>query len=144
MPDNELWTRLLTADALKRGWHLTRAELDSDFLTDTFGREAFAYFLEDNICELLRALRRGEYQPRPIRRASIPKGPLATRPGTVIEIEDRVVLFAALRLVAPVIDSQLIDGAYSYRVKPKPDSERLFNESDVLAMPFVKSKTVRK
>src|SRR5690242_6402337 len=144
MQNVSLWTQLLSADALKRGWHLTRAELDNDFLTDTFGREAFAYFLDDNISELLRILEKSEFQPRPIRRASIPKAPLATRPGTVIEIEDRVVLFAALRLIAPPIDKKLGDSVYSYRVKQDSDGKALFYEGDVISLPFLKAKTVRK
>src|SRR5687768_15918045 len=106
---NALWDQLCTLDALKRGWHLTRTDTHQDFIAEPLARETFACFLEENLLEFLRILKLGDYQPTPLTRVSIPKGALATRPGTLLAIEDRVVLFAALRLIAPSIDTHLID-----------------------------------
>jgi hypothetical protein len=81
---NELWDQLCTIAALRRGWHLTRTDTNQDFITEPFARETFAYFLDENLSEILRILKLGDYQPTPLTRVSIPKGALGTRPGTLL------------------------------------------------------------
>jgi hypothetical protein len=141
---NWLWDELCTEAALKRGWHLTQSDAQQDIVEEPFSRETFAFFLEDNIRELRRTLRAGDYRPHPLTRIAIPKGNLGTRPGTLLSLEDRVVLFAALKLIAEPIDKTLIDEVYSYRVKSSDNRKSLFHESDVLSLPFLKNSTVKK
>jgi hypothetical protein len=114
---NDLWTKLCTTDALRKVWHLTRADLSQDFIEHPFAKEAFGYYLDPTLDSLLRVLNLGDFQVSPITRVAIPKGALATRPGTLISVADRVVLFAALRWIAEPIDKHLPENVYSYRLK---------------------------
>ena len=141
---NEIWAKLCTEEALRNGWHLTRTDTQTDFIEEPFAKETFAYFVDENIRELLRALQIGDFQPHPLTRVSIPKGTLATRPGTLLSLEDRVILFAALKLIAEPIDKQLIAEVYSYRVKKERNKSSLFYEGDAISLPFLKSQTVKK
>ena len=68
---NELWKNLCSRDALRRGWHLTHAEMKQDFVEEPYSKEIFAYFLDQNITEILRLLEGGEC---PNTTRSIPKG----------------------------------------------------------------------
>lgn len=144
MNENDLWERLCDEDALRCGWHLARVDMKTDFIEELYSKDTFGHFDDQNIQEILRLLKSGGYSPNPLARVPIPKGILATRPGTLLTVEDRTILFAALKLIAKTIDSKLIDEVYSYRVKKGDSRETLFNESDVIAMPFLKHKTVQK
>lgn len=42
--DNELWNKLCTLDALKKGWHLARTDMQQDFIKEPFSNETFGFF----------------------------------------------------------------------------------------------------
>lgn len=141
---NKIWERLCTLEALQRGWHLTRAEMYQDFVKEPLLKEAVGYFSEEILNELLRILKTEQYSPTPLRRVAIPKGSLGTRPGTVLALEDRIILFGALQLFARKLDEKLSDSVYSFRVKKKDAKNSLFYEGDAISLPFLKNKTVKK
>ena len=142
--NNKLWDELCVEKSLQKGWHLTRADMQRDFAKGPFSSEIFGYSSKENIKELLRLLKTGKYSPKPLIRVAIPKGTLGTRPGTILSVEDRVILFGALQLIAEPLDSKLNETVYSYRVKEGKRKNSLFLEGDAIALPFLKNKTVKK
>lgn len=150
MPDR-LWKKLTTdTSALDKGWHLTRAELRSDFIEDQIGVDAFAYNNTDQIEEIRRTLITESYHPSPLVSVDVPKGPLGVRPGSRISVRDRVVFYAIISLIAEKLDDLLPKpDVYSYRLKTKPTKDSLFKETDatelpmiVLRRPFLKKQTI--
>jgi hypothetical protein len=145
MPENELWSQLLTEKALKAGWHLARNDMRSDFVDDRFFADAVANNLGPYISELSRTLRAGTYKPRPLVPIDVPKSSLAVRPGTLVHLADRIVLFAIVRLIAPKLDELLPkEVVYSYRFKAEGNKSSLFHETDILDLPFLKRRTIQK
>lgn len=67
---------------------------------------------------------------------------MGTRPGSVPAIEDRVVLNAIVFLMASTIDEKFPDGVYSYRLKDPPERDSIFKESDILDLPYLKTRTI--
>jgi len=111
-------------------------------LNDPYRYEDFAFWLEDNLKITLDALERGDYHPKPLLKVDVPKSSLAVRPGSVLDIEDRIVLFAITCLIAPVLDKKLPDTAYSFRLKEKFDKDELFKDHEILEFPFLKKRTI--
>jgi Reverse transcriptase (RNA-dependent DNA polymerase) len=144
MQSNQLWNQLLEPTNLKAGWHLTRAELRKDFAERLLIEDAFALDLDGQIKELLRQLSTETFEPRPIIKVDVPKSNLAVRPGSILHIEDRVVLYSAIRLIASKVDANFSECVYSYRAKKGKNDKSLFHENDVLDIPFLKTKTIRR
>jgi hypothetical protein len=144
MPDNELWKKLLEPQTLKAGWYLARNDANSNFFEVPFYTDVITISFDQNINEIAKRLSSNTYHPSPITFTDVPKSTLAIRPGSLPEIEDRIVLQSIVRLLAPDVDKHLTDAVYSYRVKHKPSSASLFKESDVLDIPYSKAKTITK
>ena len=141
---NRLYSKLFSLDLLKRAWHLARNDLHAQILcTDPYRYSDYAFRLEDNLKGLLLRIEGGTYRPQPLLEIDVPKSTLAVRPGTVVEIEDRIVLFAILFLIAPILDKKLPPTVYSYRLKEKPDKQTLFKDMEILDFPFLKRTTIQ-
>lgn len=139
-----LWRQLLTPETITRGWHLARADVRQDFAEDHLSTDTYGHFLKQNVDETLNRVTTGTYQARPLFRIEVPKGVLSFRPGSVIPIQDRVVISAIVLLMAPRIDQQLSDSVYSWRLKdPIPKKGPIFRETDITDLPFLKKATVR-
>lgn len=119
-------------DLLKRAWHLARNDSRTDFIYDSFRYNDYAFRLEDNLKGLLIKIEAGSYYPQPLLEIDVPKSTLAVRPGTVVEIEDRIVLFAILCLIAPILDKKLPTTVYSYRLREKAHKEGLFKDVETV------------
>lgn len=144
MDVGKLWRQLLTKETLTRGWHLARADTQTDFAEDLYSTDSFAQTLPVQIEELINRVRAGTYQPLPLFRIEVPKGPLGFRPGSVIQIQDRVLLSAIVLLIAGEIDKKLPDTTFSWRLKdPIPKKGPIFANSDITDLPFLKKGTIR-
>lgn len=139
-----LWKNLLTDRVLKRGWHLARSDARQDFVEDLLSSDVYAVSLADNIRDCIERLSTETYRPRPLLRVEVPKGTLGLRPGTVPHIEDRLVLYSIVLLLAERADSELPDTVYSWRLRrPLPKKGGIFQESSAIDLPFLKHATVR-
>lgn len=85
-------------------------------------RQSIAMFeanLEENLQALMRDLKtRGRFQPRPLRRVHIPKGPPGsnqTRPLGIPVVRDRVAQEVLRRLLAPVFEPMFHNDSYGFR-----------------------------
>lgn len=141
---NKLYKKLLSLPLLKRAWHLARTDARTDFIYDPYKYNDYAYNLEENLKGLLISLKQDTYHPQPVLQIDVPKSSLAVRPGSTIEIEDRIVLFAITCLIAPDLDKKLPSTVYSYRLKKGLDKDSLFKETDIVEFPFSKSRLFKK
>ena len=142
MAQNQLWKKLVDPKNLAKGWHLARAEIRQDFLNDPYYADKFTTHFEANLQEIAHRLISGTYAPQPITEIDVPKSSLAIRPGSVPQIEDRIVMQTVVLLLAPIADKSLPASVYSYRVKKKPTKTALFKESDSYDFPYLKRKTI--
>jgi len=81
-------------------------------------RESIAAFgsnLEDNLLALMRRLKDGSYQPLPLRRVHIPKGPGQTRPLGIPAVRDRVAQDVVRLLLSPLFERLFHDDSYGFR-----------------------------
>lgn len=140
----KLWKELLTKETITRGWHLARSDTRQDFAEDLYSTNVYGLDLPHQVQETINRLRTNTYQPRPLFRIEVPKGPLAFRPGAVIPIQDRTVLSALVLLMAADVDKKLPESVFSWRLKnPIPKKGPIFRESDITELPFLKKKTIR-
>jgi RNA-directed DNA polymerase len=72
--------------------------------------------LEQNLLALMRDLKtRGAFQPLPLRRVHIPKGPGQTRPLGIPAVRDRVVQEVLRQLLSPLFERLFHDDSYGFR-----------------------------
>ena len=139
-----LWKELLTKETITRGWHLARLDAKQDFSEDLYSTDVYGLDLKHHVQEAINRIRTNTYQPRPLFRMEVPKGPLTFRPGAVVPIQDRVVLSAIVLLMAEDLDKKLPDSVYSWRLKkPVPKKGPIFRETDITDLPFLKKVTIR-
>lgn len=140
----KLWKELLTKETITRGWHLARNDVRQDFAEDLYSTDVYALDLDLLVQETINRLKTNTYQPRPLFRIEVPKGPLTFRPGAVIPIQDRVVLSALVLLMASGVDKKLPSSVFSWRLKdPIPKKGPIFRESDITDLPFLRKRTIR-
>src|ERR1700730_4902626 len=81
-------------------------------------RESIAAFkinLEDNLLAPMRRLKDGSYQPLPLRRVHIPKGPGQTRPLGIPAVRDRVAQEVVRLLLSPLFERLFHEDSYGFR-----------------------------
>ena len=138
------WGELLKDKALKAGWQLSRNDSKNDFIRLLYYTDTFTASFDDNLTEIKKRLSTHTYSFSPLYHIDVPKSTLAVRPGSLPRIEDRIVLHASIRLLALELDKLLPDAVHSYRLKKNPKGSALFRESDVLDIPYLKSKIIKK
>ena len=136
-----LWDKLCDAATLKKGWHLVSHDLSNEFIFVPFEKEQYAFQLDRNLEELSRKLESGEFIDEQAIHGSVPKGLLSTRPADYIPLESRIILFAAITLIAKRIDNQLIEGVTNCRVKNNIKNS-LFKQPQIKGIPFLKRSVV--
>ena len=71
--------------------------------------------LEQNLHALARDLKTGAFQPLPLRRVHIPKGPGQTRPLGIPAVRDRVAQEVLRQLLSPLFERVFHDDSYGFR-----------------------------
>jgi len=141
---NSLFKKLTSLDLLRRAWHLARNDARDNFMYDSFRYADFAFRLDAYLEALAEDIRRETYQPKPLYLIDVPKSSLSVRPGTVISIEDHIVLFSIVLLIAHRLDRKLPENVYSWRVKEEPSKKEIFKDKEFLKFPFLKRKTIER
>ncbi len=138
----DFYDQLSDLGLLRRAWHLARHDAKKSFAQDAVGHSDFGFRLDDYLKAISDGLRQQSYYPKPLLQLDIPKSSLSVRPGSVLSIDDAIVLFAITRLIAPPLDKKLPEGVYSWRVKTGDDKRELFHDHEIIKLPFLKSKTI--
>ena len=71
--------------------------------------------LEANLHALMRELKRGTFQPLPLRRVFIPKNETEFRPLGIPAVKDRVAQEVIRRLLSPIFEPSFHDSSYGFR-----------------------------
>jgi len=140
----DFYDKLSDLSLLRRAWHLARNDSRTDFMFDPYRFSDFAFRLEDYLNSIARSLKSGTYHPSPLQTIDVPKSSLSVRPGSVLSIEDKIVMFAIACLIAPHLDKKLPDTVYSWRVKKGESKKELFGDHEILKYPFLKRTTIQK
>ncbi len=140
----DLYSKLSDIQLLRRAWHLARDDSRDDFMFDPYRYADFAFRLEDYLQGLSQSLKDMSYHPKPLLTIDAPKSDLSVRPGSLLSIEDKIVLLAIATLIAPPLDKKLPANVYSWRVKNNAKDKELFRDIEILKFPFLKSTTIRK
>ena len=105
--------RLIDPDALKRAYARIRknAAVGEDGVT----KEQYGQRLEENIQELHRKLKAGQWRHQPIRRVHIPKAKGRTRPIGISCIEDKMVQGALTEVLEAIYEQDFLPCSYGFR-----------------------------
>lgn len=111
---------------------------------DPYRYSDFAFKLDDHLKSLSQSLATRNYHPKPVLTIDVPKSTLSVRPGSVLALEDMIVLFAVAYLIVRQLDRKLPDSVYSWRVKKGAKDHDLFHDHEILKFPFLKRQTIQK
>src|SRR6476659_5341718 len=78
-----------------------------DFLQFPVELSIFEYFFEDNVNYLKESIKQGTYSFKSLRKIWVPKRGFFLRPGSVPQLEDRVLFQAIIDKIAPDLEKQL-------------------------------------
>ncbi len=140
---NSLYKRVISKDNLIHAWDNVRYDSTNDFAPDCIGYDDIGANINELIKSIYNRLSSNSYQALPLKYVDVPKSTFAVRPGSIPEIEDRLVSYAILNVIAPIIDKKISDSVYSFRVKKdyKESRKGLFEERKEI--PYLKKKTLR-
>lgn len=82
---------------------------------DKVSIKMFEANLEENLTALMRDLKKGNFQPKPLRRVYIPKSKSKLRPLGIPAVRDRVAQEVLRRLLCPIFERQFHDASYGFR-----------------------------
>ncbi len=116
------------------------------FIPDFFRHQDFVHNSKRLLHDISIRLQNNEYSPHSILSVDIPKSGLTTRPGSIIEFADLVVLFSIICSLIEELDAKLPDNVYSFRLNPKykePD-QSLLVDRDIPLLPIEKRKEIKR
>lgn len=113
---HSLIDKVYDPDNLYRAWRRVRRNRGAAGV-DAVTISMFESDLERNLRAIHRQLRERRYQPRPVKRVYIPKGPQPgeLRPLGIPTVKDRIVQQALLQIVEPIFDHTMSDRSFAYR-----------------------------
>jgi len=108
-------TGRITPDLMHRAFRNVRRNRGAAGI-DKVSITMFEANLEQNLLALMRDLKtRGAFQPLPLRRVHIPKGPGQTRPLGIPAVRDRVAQEVLRLLLSPLFERLFHDDSYGFR-----------------------------
>lgn len=106
--------KVYRAETLEAAWNKVKANAGAAGVDgQSVGR--FAARAEMYLEELSTALKRGTYQPQPVRRVEIPKGRGKFRPLGIPVVKDRIVQTALKFVLEPIFEREFLQMSYGFR-----------------------------
>jgi RNA-directed DNA polymerase len=104
---------IMDADMLKEQYHKLspKKAVGIDGLT----KQTYGENLDENICNLIKKIRRGTYQPKPARITEIPKEDGSTRPLAISCFEDKLVQLAVSDILNNIYEPLFLPGSFGFR-----------------------------
>ncbi len=145
MSESDLLKQIATLDNLKLAFNYAKDGAKRFFIPDFFRHQDYTHSSEKLLKELGNKLLKRQYKPKVALEIEVPKSHLATRPGTILDFEDFVVLYAIINVLVDKIDQHLPDNVYSWRVIPKGNrkADRLFEDRDIPLLPIEQRKKIK-
>jgi RNA-directed DNA polymerase len=109
-----LMDKVFAPDTLEAAWERVRAN-EGAAGVDNQSIKRFEAHADLYLSELTMALRKGSYQPQPIRRVEIPKGDGRTRPLGIPTVKDRIVQTAVKFALEPIFEATFRAMSYGFR-----------------------------
>ncbi len=131
---------------LQLAMNFAKDSIKDSFVPDYFRHQDFIHNHKRILADISIKLRNKQYRPHEILPIDIPKSGLSTRPGSIIEFSDLLVLFAAIYSFVEPLDSKLPKNVFSHRLNPKfrePGAE-LFQNREMSLLPIEKRRELRK
>jgi RNA-directed DNA polymerase len=110
-----LYDKIYRQDVLEHAFHRCRINAGAPGVDGQTFADIEAYGEDRWLDALAQELREGTYQPRPVRRVSIPKPDGRQRPLGIPCIKDRVVQMAAVLVLEPIFEADLEPEQHAYR-----------------------------
>ncbi len=110
-----LWDKVCRADVLEEAFRACRRNGGAPGCDGTTFDQITLHGLERWLGELRQELLAGEYRPQPLLRVWIPKSNGGQRPLGIPCIRDRVVEMAALLVLGPIFEADLLRNQYGFR-----------------------------
>ena len=110
-----LYDKIYREDILAHAYALCRANKGAPGVDRQDFADVDAYGVQRWLSELALALREETYRPDPIRRVFIPKANGKLRPLGISTLRDRVCMTAAMRVLEPIFEADLLLEQYAYR-----------------------------
>ena len=110
-----LYDKIYREDVLAHAFAQCRSNKGAPGVDGQDFAEIEAYGLETWLGELALALREESYRPDPIRRVFIPKANGKLRPLGISTVRDRVCMTAAMLVLDPIFEADLLPEQYAYR-----------------------------
>jgi len=82
---------------------------------DGVTKAAYGANLEENLNDLIKRIRRGQYQPKPARIVEIPKEDGSSRPLAISCLEDKLVQLAASTILGKIYEPLFLPCSYGFR-----------------------------
>jgi len=133
-------------DRLKLALNFAKDASKKFFIPDFFRHQDFVHNSGKLLGEISLRLKNKEYRCHQILQVDIPKSGLTTRPGSVMEFADFVVLFSIIYGMVEKVDNKLPENVYSFRLNPKykEPKQPLLVDRDIPLLPAAKRREIKR
>jgi len=110
-----LYDKVYRMDILNKAWKQVKANKGTAGVDNESIQDITTNGEEQMMAEIQQTLKKGEYQPRKVKRVYIPKPDGRERPLGIPTIRDRIVQTATKQVLEPIFEADFLDCSYGFR-----------------------------